>query len=85
MTGVSAGKKQATVKWKKTTGATSYTVYYALGNGKFKAAGTTDKTSFTVKKLTSKKTYRFKVLANKKVGKVTVKSSYSKTYSCKIK
>ena len=80
-----SAKKQATVSWKKVAGADSYTVYYSTKkNSGFKKL-TVTKTSATVKKLTSGKTYYFKVVANDKVGGKTIASDYSKTVSAKIK
>lgn len=81
---VSAKKiKKTNIKasWNKFKGATNYTVYISKSaNGGFKKAGTTKKTSFTIKKfgkkkITKKGTYYVKVVANKKVGKKTIKST----------
>lgn len=83
---VTAGKKRAAVKWKAVKGAQSYTVYYSTSkNSGFKKAGTTAKTSFNVKKLKSGKTYYFKVVASKKVGKTAYNSLYSSVKKAKIK
>ena len=82
---VKSVKKKATVSWKKVKGADSYTVYYSTKkNGGFKKL-TVTKNSATVKKLSSGKTYYFKVVANDKVGGKTIASDYSKTVSAKIK
>ena len=82
---VKAGKKNATVSWKKDKSADSYTVYYSTKkNSGFKKL-TVTKNSANVKKLSSGKTYYFKVVANKKAGKAVVASDYSKLVSAKIK
>lgn len=82
---VKAGKKKATVSWKKDKSANSYTVYYSTKkNSGFKKL-TVTKNSANVKKLSSGKTYYFKVVANKKAGKAVVASDYSKLVSAKIK
>ena len=64
---VTAGKKQATLKWKKVSGAKGYVVYRATSkSGKYKAVSTIKKgstVSYINKKLTSKKTYYYKVRA----------------------
>lgn len=67
------------ISWKKMKGAKNYTVYIAMGNGSWKKAGTTTGTSFVLKKcgsspLATYTTYRYRVVANKKAGKKTVKS-----------
>ena len=82
---VKAGKKNATVSWKKDKSADSYTVYYSTKkNSGFKKL-TVTKNSANVKKLSSGKTYYFKVVANKKAGKAVVASDYSRLVSAKIK
>lgn len=43
------------------------------------------KNSANIKKLSSGKTYYFKVVANKKAGKAVVASDFSKLVSAKIK
>jgi len=62
--GVKAGKKKATVSWKKVTGATKYYVYYSTKkNAGYIFGGTTTKTSLTVSGLNSGRKYYFKVKA----------------------
>ncbi len=75
------------ISWKKMKGAKNYTVYIAIGNGKMKKAGTTKGSSFVIKKcgsapLATYTTYRYRVVANKKAGKKTVKSdtTWSSTF-----
>ncbi|MGN0467502.1 MAG: leucine-rich repeat domain-containing protein, partial [Acutalibacteraceae bacterium] len=65
---------------------TGYTVYYSTSkNGTYKKLGSTTSTSYTNKKLSSGKTYYFKVVANKKVGITTINSTYSAVKSVKVK
>ena len=84
-----AGKKQANVKWKKISNAQGYVVYRATSkNGKYKAVSTIKKgstVSYTNKKLTSKKTYYYKVRAYRVVNGKKVYSGYSKVKGVKIK
>jgi len=86
---VTAGKKKATVKWKKVTGATGYEVYMATSKkGKYTKIGTTtknSKVSYTKTKLKSKKKYYFKVRTYKTVAGKKVYSSYSSIKSIKVK
>ena len=75
---VTAGTKQATVKWKAVKGATSYVVYRGTDeDGSFKKIGTTEKTVFKAKKLKSDEFYYFKVVAIATVSGTTVKSAAS--------
>ena len=86
---VTAGKKQAKLKWKKISNAQGYVVYRATSkNGKYKAVSTIKKgstVSYTNKKLTSKKTYYYKVRAYRVVNGKKVYSGYSKVKGVKIK
>lgn len=72
------GKKKATLKWKKVSGAKGYRIQYSTSK-KFKKAKvkTSKKTSIVIKKLKSKKKYYFRVKAYK------VNSSKKKIYSKK--
>ena len=79
---VRAGKKKASLKWKKVTAVKGCTVYYKTSKkGTWKKLKTVSnkKTSYTKKKLKSGKTYYFTVKAYKKVngkkvyGKFTIK------------
>ncbi|MGN0468360.1 MAG: DUF6273 domain-containing protein [Acutalibacteraceae bacterium] len=82
----SSAKKTVKVSWSKVTGATEYTVYYSTSkNGTYKKLGSTIGTSYTYNKLSSGKTYYFKVIANKKVGRTTINSAYSAVKSVKVK
>lgn len=61
---VKAGKKKATVSWKKVTGASKYYVYYSTKKNKdYIFAGVTPKTKLTVTGLESGKKYYFKIKA----------------------
>lgn len=78
--------KKLKVSWNKVKGATSYTVYMSTSkNTNYKKVKTLKKRSYTVtkfkkKKLSIKKRYYVYVVANKKVGKNTVKSAVSQCY-----
>lgn len=86
---VKAGKKKATVKWKKVSGASGYIVYRANSkNGKYKAVGTIKKGStvtFVNKKLKSNRNYFYKVRAYRTVNGKKVWSLYSKVQKVKVK
>ncbi len=68
------------ISWKKMTGAKNYTVLVSTKpNSGYKKVTTTSKTSCVIKKcgkstITTGKYYYYKVVANKKVGKKTIKS-----------
>lgn len=79
---VTAGKKKATITWKKVSGAKSYQVLMYKG-GKWQVVKTTKATKATVKKLTKGKKYKFRVRAIKSGNYVGIWSA-SKT-SKKIK
>lgn len=82
-----AGKKKATVTYGKTTGVTTYKVYYKLKKkgAKYKLAKTTTSRKVTIKKLKSKKTYYVKVRAYKNINGTNVYTKYSKTVKVKAK
>lgn len=89
LSSVTAGKKKATVKWKKVSGATGYEILYSTRKS-FKSAKTaTIKNGSTVKKtiksLKSKKTYYFKVRAYKTAGSKKVYGAYGSYKKTKIK
>lgn len=84
---VKAGKKKATVSWKKVTGASKYYVYYSTKKNKdYIFAGVTTKTKLAVTGLESGKKYYFKVkaCAPNAVG-ADVYSSLSAAKSKKVK
>lgn len=84
---VTAGKKKATVTWKKVAGAEKYLVYVSAKKGKgYTLAGVTTKTKLTVTGLTSGKTSYFKVKAVKSnEAGADAYSALSKVKSKKIK
>lgn len=87
---VKAGKKQATVTWKKNAKASGYQVMTAQDNkftkGKKIVNISNNKTiKATVKKLKSKKTYYVKVRAYKTVGKTKIYGAYTKAKKVKVK
>ena len=66
ITSIKAGKRKATIRWKKASKATGYYVYRATSpRGKYKKVATvTGKTSYTDKKsLKRKKNYYYKVVS----------------------
>ncbi len=63
-----------TLKWGKVTNATGYTVYKSADNKKWTKVASTSSTSYTVKSLSAKKKYYFKVAA---YSKATGKAVYS--------
>ena len=86
---VTAGKKKATVQWKKTTGASGYEVYMATSKkGKYKKVKTvtSGKTvKYTKKSLKKGKRYYFKIRTYRTVNGKKVYSSYSSVKSVKVK
>ncbi len=83
---VKSEKKNATVSYKKISGGVKYQIQYSTKKSSgFKNVKTnTTALKVTKTKLTSKKTYYFRVRAYKKVGKTTYYSSWT-TKSVKIK
>lgn len=88
-TSVKAAKKSATVQWSKKKGVTGYEIYMATSKkGKYSKQTTITKnstTKYTKKKLSSKKTYYFKVRSYVKVGGYKFYSDYSSVKSVKAK
>ena len=86
---VTAGAKNATLKWNKQTGATGYIVYMATSkSGKFSKIATlkgNSKISYTKTGLTKGKTYYFKVCAYTTAGGKSVNGAYSAVKSVKVK
>ena len=76
----SVSGKTATLKWKKTSGATGYKVYqYSSSKKKYVEIKSTASLKTTVKKLEAGKTYKFAVKAYYKNGKKTsLSASYAK-------
>ena len=66
-------KNSAKLSWTKVSGAKGYELYRATSkNGTYKKVATTSKTSYQDKKLSSKKTYYYKVRAYKTSGGNTI-------------
>ncbi len=86
---VSAGKKKAALSWKKISKATGYQIQYSKKSSmkssikvKISKPSTTKR---VIKKLTSKKTYYFRIRAYAKTDDGTVYGAYSKKKKVKIK
>lgn len=80
----SSKSKQASIKWKKITGATTYQVYRSTSiKGKYKRLASTKKTSYTDKKATGGRTYYYKIRVGRKSSLGTFYSSYSPVRSIK--
>lgn len=83
-----AGKKKATVSFKKVSKAVSYRIQYSTSKkfAKKKTKTLTVKTNKKViKKLKSGKTYYVRVAANWKVNNVTIKGAYGNAVKVKVK
>lgn len=86
---IKKGKRKAQLKWKKVSKAKGYMIQYSTSK-KFKRSQTkkkyTTKTSLTVKKLKSKKTYYFRIKAYTKgaANKKVYSKNWSKVKKCKI-
>lgn len=73
------------LSWKKVTGATGYRVYkYNTKTKKWVKIKTTKSTSYTVNKLKSGSTYKFRVKAYKKLNGKTYWGSASETLTVKV-
>lgn len=84
---VKAGKKSATVSYKKVKGASKYLIYRSeKKKGTYELVGTSTKTSYKDSGLTAKKTYYYKVkaVAENSLG-ADKYSSLSKVKSVKVK
>ena len=84
-----AGKKSASVKWSKISGAAGYQLQYSTSKNfskskTVKISGTA-KNKQTIKNLSSQKTYYVRIRAYKKVNGKTWYGSWSKSKSCHIK
>ena len=87
-TKATALKKSSKLTWKKISNADGYEITYANNKDFKKAKKVTVKktlTSTTIKKLTSKKTYYFKIRTYKKSGSKKIYSDYSAVKKVKIK
>ena len=88
ITTIKAGKRKATVRWKKASNATGYYVYRSTSpRGKYKKVTTvTGRTYYTDKKsLKSKKNYYYKVVSIRKSGSKVLKSKASGYKRVKVK
>ena len=82
-----AGKKKATVKYKKISGAYGYQIQYST-NKKIKKgnkSSNTTKLSKTVKKLKSKKKYYVRIRTYRTVNGKKIYSNWSKVKNIKVK
>ena len=84
----STSKGKVAVSWNNVTGENGYQIYYSAN----KSSGYTkltsisaDKTNTTASKLSSGKTYYFKVRAYKKVNGKTIFGTFSSVKSIKVK
>ena len=86
---LTAGKKKATVKWGRITGASGYVIYRSTKKSSgYKTVKTITKggtVSFTNKKLKKGKRYYFKMRAYRTVSGKKVYSSYSAVKSVRVK
>lgn len=86
---VKAGSRQAKISWKKVSGVTGYEVYRSTKKSSgYKRVTTIKKastTSYTNKKLSSKRKYYFKVRAYKTVNGKKLYSAYSSPKQVKVK
>lgn len=84
-----AGKKKATIRWKRASGVNGYQVYRASKKkGKYKKVKTITRaktTKYINKKLKKNKKYYYKIRAYKKVNGKTVYGAFSKTVKVKAK
>ena len=84
----SAGHKAVNIKWKKVTGANGYQVYRATSkNGKYKLVKdikNTNTVSYKDAKLTTGKTYYYKVRAYKVVNNKNTYAAYSAVKKVKV-
>lgn len=86
---VTAGSKSATLKWKKTSGVTGYEIYMSTkkksGFKKVATVKSASKVKYTKKKLTSKKTYYFKIRSYTTKNSQKSYSNYTSVKKVKIK
>jgi hypothetical protein len=83
---LTSGSSDVTLDWDSAKNATGYDVYMKKpGASKFKVVKKNVKgTSYRVKGLKKKKTYKFKVRAVAKAGSTRVQGPFSKAKSCKV-
>lgn len=84
-----SAKKAVKISWKRVSDADGYYIYRSTKkNSGYKKVKTITKgstVSYTNSKLSSRKTYYFKVKSYKKVNGVTINSNYSSVKSVKVK
>ena len=89
MASVKAGKRKATIKWKKVSGALGYEVYMSTkktkGYKKIKTVTTASKVKYVKSGLKKKKTYYFKVRAFTKLNGKKIYGSYSAPKKVRVK
>ncbi len=88
-----AQRSSVSLSWNKVSGATSYVVYGGRTNGAYKTIATVSGTSYTVKKLKKRASYRFYVKAvgsgttivqSKKIYVYTIGGKYGNQYNVKV-
>lgn len=86
---ITAGKKKATVKWGKITGATGYEIYMSTNKSKkyskIKTITNGKTIKYTKSKLKKGKKYYFKIRTYRTVNGKRIYSSYSSVKSVKVK
>lgn len=82
-----AGTKSAKLSWTKVNGADGYMIYiYENGESvKIATLKSADTLSYTMKELTSGKSYSFRMRAYKKVANTTIYGSYTSKATVKVK
>lgn len=81
-----SSKSNVNMSWKKVNRATKYKIYRSTSkNGKYHYIGYSNKTTYTDKKLTKKKTYYYKVKAVRTDNKKDYYGYYSTIKSIKVK
>lgn len=81
-----SSKSNVNMSWKKVNRATKYKIYRATSkNGRYHYIGYSNKTTYTDKKLTKKKTYYYKVKAVRTDNKKDYYGYYSTIKSIKVK
>ena len=82
---VTAGRKSAKLSFKKSFGATGYTVYYGTDKKSGFKKLETKRRTVTIGNLKSGTVYYFKVTANKEIGGKTISSAFSKNRAVRVK
>ena len=82
---VKAGRKKLSISYKKANYANRYQIQLKKGNGAWKTYNNGTKLNKTFKKLSSKKNYKVRVRAQRKVNGVWYSSPWSKIKTIKVK